>query len=201
MRAHHSPLNACLAAGAVAGLLLSCTNTVLVRPIEPGTTVIEKPGNGLVFGGIAIIRDGEDQLTSLPSYPKEFGWVLTHVRSGKRYVVSPLTQNGPFVLDLPAGSYEVTKLTYEERAGIWEGPLLARFTVQPDGMTYIGTWEIQFTNLGSSSLILGRVLNQLDEATDDLKQHYPGKSRHITVSLLDSSKEGRLSLLRPRAEQ
>lgn len=201
MRGRGSPLKACLAAGAVAGLLLSCTNTVLLRPVEPGIAPIETPVYGLVFGRIAVVRDGEDQLSSLPAFPKEFGWVLQQLRTGKRYVVSPLTQNGPFALDLPVGSYEVTKLTYEERAGVWEGHLPARLTVQPDGMTYLGTWEIQFTNLGSSSRILGKVLNQLDEATDDLKQNYPGTSRPITVSLLDSAKEGRLSLTRPRAEQ
>jgi len=160
-----------------------------------------RPGDGLVFGRIAVIRDGEDQLSALPSFPKEFGWVLTQVRSGKRYVVSSLTQDGLFALDLPAGSYEVTKLMFEERAGLWEGRLPARFIVQPDKLIYLGTWEIQFTNLGPSSKILGKVVDRQDEARDDLRQIYTGTPRAITKGLLESVKEGSLSLVRPRSEQ
>jgi len=100
------------------GCLWGCAE--LVRPIEPGTALTESPGHGLVFGRIAVIRDGEDQFAALPSFPKEFGWVLTKAGSGKRYVVSPLTQNGVFVLELPTGSYEVSKLMYDERAGLWD---------------------------------------------------------------------------------
>ena len=201
MNAHRKPLKACLAAGAVAGLLLSCTNTVLVRPIEPGTALVEKPGQGLVFGHIAVIRDGEYQMTSLPGFPREFGWVLTQAGSGKRYVVNPLTQDGPFVLELPGGSYEVTKLMYEERAGLWEGRLPASFSVRLGEATYLGTWEITFTNLGSSSRILGGVVNQLIAASDDLKQNYAGTLQPITLGLLESARDGFLSLVRPRAEQ
>ncbi|HZC68132.1 MAG TPA: hypothetical protein VE201_05890, partial [Nitrospirales bacterium] len=163
--------------------------------------VIEKPGYGLVFGRIVVIRDGEDQLAAFPRFYKEFGWVLSQLKTGKKYVVSPLTQDGPFVLALPAGLYEITKLMYEERVGLWEGHLLARFSVQPDGVAYLGTWAIEFTNLGPSSKIVGRVVNQLDEAREDLKQNYAGKLQPITVGLLESAKEGYLSLVRPRAEQ
>ncbi len=187
-----------LAAG-VSSLLAGCAE--LVRPVEPGTALTERPGHGLVFGRVAVIRDGEDQLSTLPSFPKEFGWVLTHLKSGKRFVVSPLTENGMFTLALPVGSYELTKLMYEERAGLWEGHLLARFTVQPDKLTYLGTLEIQFTNLGPSSKILGKVVDQQDEARDDLKQIYTGSPGTITKGLLESEKEGYLSLVRPRSEQ
>ena len=201
MGGYRNPLQAGLAAGAVAGLLVACANATLVRPVESGAILAETPGQGLVFGRIAVIRDGEDQLTALPAFPKEFGWVLTQLKSGKRYVVSPLTLYGAFALDLPAGTYEVTKLMYEERAGGWEGHLLARFTVQPGKLIYLGTWQIQFTNLGASSKIEGKVVDQKDEASEDLKQTYTGKLQPLTVGLLESAQEGYLSLVRPRAEQ
>jgi len=188
-----------LVATGIAGCVWGCAELVL--PIQPGSPLIEKPGNGLVFGRITVIRDGEDQLSALPSFPKEFGWVLTQLKSGKRYVVSPLTEGGAFVLDLPAGSYEVSKLMYEERAGLWEGHLLARFSVQPNKLTYLGTWQIQFMNLGPGSKIEGKVVDQQDEASDALKQFFAGPPRPITKGLLESAKDGSLSLVRPRAEQ
>jgi hypothetical protein len=188
-----------LIAAGMAGCVWGCAELVL--PVRPGSPFMEKPGNGLVFGRIAVIRDGEDQLSAIPSFRKEFGWVLTQLKSGKKYVTSPLTQHGMFVLDLPAGSYEVSKLMYEERDGFWEGHLLARFTVQPDKLTYLGTWELQFMTLGPSSPIGGKVLDQQDEASDDLTQTYTGLSRPIAKGLLVSAKEGSLSLLRPRFYQ
>ncbi len=193
------PLSNLLVAAGIAGCVWGCAE--LVRPVEPGTALTERLGHGLVFGRIAIVRDGEDQLSAFPSFPKEFGWVLNQLKSDKKYVTSPLTQKGTFVLDLPAGSYEVSKLMYDERAGLWEGHLFARFTVQPDKLTYLGTWKIQFTNLGPSSRIVGTVEDQQDEARDDLKETYTGSPRPITKGLLESAKEGSLSLVRPRAEQ
>lgn len=201
MRARRNPLNACLAVGAVAGLLFACTNTTLIRPIEPGANLVETPGHGLVFGSIAIIRDGEDQLSAISSFPKEFGWVLTQAGTGKRYVVSPLTQNGPFALELPAGSYEVTKLMYEERMGTWEGRLPSSFSVKAGELVYLGTWELTFMNLGPGSRISGGVVNQFKGASDDLKQTYTGKLQPVTLGLLESSLQGYLSLVRPRSEQ
>jgi len=188
-----------LIAAGIAGCVWGCAE--LVFPVRPGSPFMEKPGNGLVFGRIAVIRDGEDQLSALPSFPKEFGWVLIQLKSGRKYVTSPLTQKGMFVLDLPAGSYEVSKLMYEERVGFWEGQLLARFTVQPDKLTYLGTWEIQFMNLGPSSPIGGKVLDEQGQASDDLTQTYTGLSRPIAKGLLESAKEGYLSMLRPRFAQ
>ena len=188
-----------LIAAGIAGCVWGCAE--LVFPVRPGSPFMEKPGNGLVFGRIAVIRDGEDQLSALPSFRKEFGWVLIQLKSGRKYVTSPLTQKGMFVLDLPAGSYEVSKLMYEERVGFWEGQLLARFTVQPDKLTYLGTWEIQFMNLGPSSPIGGKVLDEQGQASDDLTQTYTGLSRPIAKGLLESAKEGYLSLLRPRFAQ
>ena len=35
---------------------------------------MQNPGDGEVFGRIAVIRDGEVLLSELPSFPKEFGW-------------------------------------------------------------------------------------------------------------------------------
>ena len=188
-----------LAAASIASSLSGCAE--FIRPVQPGDSVVAKPGDGLIFGRVAIIRDGEDQMPALPRFPKEFGWTLKQLKTGKQYVVSPLTEDGIFVLALPAGSYEVTKLMYEERVGLWEGRLPARFSVQPDGVTYLGTWEIEFTNLGPSSKILGKVANQIAEARDDLQQTYKITQKPITVGLLDSAKEGYLSLLRPRSEQ
>ncbi len=194
-------LQAGLTAGTVVCLLFACTNTSLLRPLEPGTTIVETQGSGIVFGRVAVMRDGEDQLCALPAFPKEFGWVLSQAETGKGYVVSPLTENGIFALELPAGTYEVSKLMYEERAGLWEGSVPAAFSVKAGKSVYLGTWRLEFLNLGPSSRMSGQVVDQSREAAEDLKQNYPALTLPVSSGLLASSAQGYLSLVRPRAEQ
>jgi len=188
-----------LAVATMTSGLATCAQ--LVRPLQPGEAVVAKPGDGLIFGRIVMLRDKRNVFTELPRFNNEFGWELTQTASGKRYVISPLTQDGPFVLALPPGLYEVTKLMVEDRAGQWEGLLVASFVVKPGTLTYLGTWEIEFTNLGPSSKVRGRVVDQLNEARDDLQQTYGGTPQSITVGTLATAEEGYLSLLQPRAEQ
>jgi len=188
-----------LGLAAVVSLLSACAQ--FVRAVPPGERAIEKPGHGLVFGRIAIMRDGTDQMLSMPGLSREFGWDLLQAESGEKYVMDPVTDGGLFAVALPAGIYHVTKLRYEDRAGLWEGNLPATFLVKPVDSTYLGTWEITLAGLGSGVRLSGRTLNHLSEDRDEFEHNYKINSRPIAIILLQSAKEGRLSLLRPRAEQ
>jgi hypothetical protein len=179
--------------------LSSCAQ--FLRPVEPGGSLIEKSGVALVFGRISVIRDGQDQMTAMPNILRNFGWTLMRAESGKRYVSEPLTENGIFALYLPGGIYHVTKLVYEDRAGIWEGSLAATFIVKPTGLTYVGTWEITFAGLGQGVPITGRTLNMLEQERDEFVQRYKISAASIAIALMETAREGYLSLLRPRAEQ
>jgi hypothetical protein len=95
----------------------------------------------------------------------------------------------------------VTKLRYEDRDGLWEGLLAASFSVKPGSLTYLGTWQISFAGLGSGVPITGLTLNELKEDRDEFDQDYNINSRSIVIDLMETAKEGRLALLKPRAEQ
>ena len=183
--------------GILCGLLSACAE--VPRPLSSGSSVVEHSGQSLVFGRIAVIRDGEDRMTSLPSFPRSFGWEL-EAHAGKKFVVDPLTENGFFALPLPAGLYHVTKLRYEDRYGLWEGTLAASFSVKPGSLTYVGTWQITFAGLGPGVPITGRTLNDLKEDRAEFEERYAINARPVTVALLESAPEGQFSLLRPRSE-
>jgi len=187
-----------LVLGILCALLSACAE--VPRPLPPGSSVQERSGQSLVFGRIAMIRDGEDRMTSLPSFPRSFGWELLEAHSGKKFVVDPLTENGFFALPLPAGLYHVTKLRYEDRYGLWEGTLAASFSVKPGSLTYVGTWQITFAGLGPGVPITGRVLNDLKGDRGEFEERYTINARPVTVALLESAPEGQFSLLRPRSE-
>ena len=182
-----------------AAILPGCAE--FVRPVQPGGAVVEKPGTGLIVGRIAMIRDGEDRMTSLPSFPRSFGWELLEANTGKKFVVDPLTENGFFALPLPMGIYHVTTLRYEDRYGLWEGILAASFSVKPGRPTYLGTWEITFAGLGPGVPITGRTLNTLEQDSDEFEERYAIKAGAVTMALLQSASEGHFSLVRPRSEQ
>ena len=187
-----------LVLGILFSLLSACAE--VPRPLPPGSSVSERSGQSIVFGRIAVIRDGEDRMTSLPSFPRSFGWELLEAHTGKKFVVDPLTENGFFALPLPAGLYHVTKLRYEDRYGLWEGTLAASFSVKPGSLTYVGTWQITFAGLGPGVPITGRTLNDLKEDRDEFEDRYTIHTRPVTVALLESAPEGHFSLLRPRSE-
>jgi hypothetical protein len=172
-----------------------------VRPVDHGESLIEKSGVGLVFGRIAVIRDGQDQMSAMPNVSREFGWTLMRAESGKRYVADPLTDNGIFALYLPAGIYHVTKLVYEDREGIWEGSLASTFIVKPTGLTYIGTWEITVAGLGAGVPITSRAVNDLERDREEFEANYKVTAGSIAVAVMKTGAKGRLSLLRPKAEQ
>ena len=185
--------------GALSTLFSACAE--LPRPLPPGSSVAERPGQSLVLGRIAMIRDGEDRMTSLPSFPRSFGWELLEASTGKKFVVDPLTENGFFALSLPAGIYHLTRLRYEDRSGLWEGILAASFSVKSGRLTYLGTWEITFAGLGPGVPITGRTLNELKEDSDEFEHLYVIMPGTVTVALLQSASEGHFSLMRPRSEQ
>ena len=187
-----------LVLGILCALLSACAE--VPRPLSPGSSVSEHSGQSLVFGRMAMIRDGEDRMTSLPSFPRSLGWELLEAHSGKKFVVDPLTENGFFALPLPAGLYHVTKLRYEDRYGLWEGTLAASFSVKPGSLTYVGTWQITFAGLGPGVPITGRTLNDLKEDRAEFEERYAINARPLTVALLESTPEGQFSLLRPRSE-
>ena len=187
-----------LVLGILCALLSACAE--VPRPLFPGSSVSEHSGQSLVFGRMAMIRDGEDRMTSLPSFPRSLGWELLEAHSGKKFVVDPLTENGFFALPLPAGLYHVTKLRYEDRYGLWEGTLAASFSVKPGSLTYVGTWQITFAGLGPGVPITGRTLNDLKEDRAEFEERYAINARPVTVALLESTPEGQFSLLRPRSE-
>jgi len=188
-----------LVLGILCSLLSACAE--VPRPLSPGSSVSERSGQSIVFGRIAVIRDGEDRMTSVPSFPRSFGWELLEARTGKKFVVDPLTENGFFALPLPAGLYHVTKLRYEDRYGLWEGTLAASFSVKPGSLTYLGTWQITFAGLGPGVPITGRTLNDLKDDRNEFEDRYTIHTRPVTVALLESAPEGHFSLLRPRSEQ
>jgi hypothetical protein len=182
-----------LLVGGLVGAQSACAIPVL--PLQPGTVQVENSTHGLIFGRIQVFREGRDQMVTLG---KTFGWWLRHENSGRPYVVWLLTHDGPFVVSLPSGQYQVTRIVYDESAGVWEGTLGARFMVKAGEATYLGTWRIDMEFRGRAGRIYGRVVEDLVHAQQHFFLTYVGSAKPMGVALLDSEPEGFLGLVTVR---
>jgi hypothetical protein len=182
----------------VSGLVwIQSACAIPVLPLEPGTVQVENSTHGLIFGRIEVFRNGQDQMMTLG---QTFGCWLLHEDSGRHYVVWQLTHDGHFVVNLPGGEYQVTRIVYDESAGVWEGTLGASFMVKPGEATYLGTWHIDMEFHGQAGRIYGRVEKEWEQAQKNFLHTYVGAAKPMGIALLHSEPEGFLSSVTLRVD-
>jgi hypothetical protein len=182
----------------VSGLVwIQSACAIPVLPLQPGTVQVENSTHGLIFGRIEVFRKGQDQMMTLG---KTFGWWLLHEDSGRHYVVWLLTHDGPFIVNLPGGQYQVTRIVYDESAGVWEGTLGATFMVKAGEATYLGTWHIDMEFHGQAGRIYGRVEKEWEQAQKNFFHTYMGAEKPMGIALLLSEPEGFLSSITLRID-
>ena len=148
-------------------LVFGCTT--VVTPLQPGDrTSFTKGDHGLVLGRVHLMWNGKDQRTGV-RLPFDVRWRITEEQSGTQLVINHVPLDGPFVLDLPAGSYRLTHISLDNSLGIWQTSLPASFSVQPQECTYLGTWELTMQTDFFSGSITRQVIDQRDLAQRDLQ--------------------------------
>lgn len=150
-----------------ASLIFGCTS--VITPVRPGdTTPFAKPNHGLVLGRMHLVWNGKDSRTGMGG-PLDVKWRIEEETSGAQLVVDHVPADGPFVLDLPAGSYRLTTVSLDNSLGVWQTSLPARFSVRSHECTYLGTWELRMQTAFYSGSITRQVLDQQELAQQDLE--------------------------------
>lgn len=149
-------------------VMLGCTT--VVTPLQPGDpTFIPKPDHGLVLGRIHLMWNGAQQRASAPS-PLVVDWLITEEKSGTQLHIDHVPVDGPFVLDLPAGSYRLTRVSLvDDILGYSRTALPATFSVRPQECTYLGTWELEMQTKSFAGTMTRQVLDQQELAQRDLQ--------------------------------
>jgi hypothetical protein len=144
----------------------------VVTPMKPGADHSITPDEGLVLGRIQL-TDSDAEAFSSPGQPFrttfQIQWRLKERTLGKTFVINGLPTNGPFVVKLPTGSYQLTALSFDTAFGIWQASLPTSFTVSPQGCTYLGTWELRTRAGFFDGFIVRYVVDQHNIAESDLK--------------------------------
>lgn len=149
-------------------LIVTIGCTTVVTPLKPGAvTSLEAPDHGYVLGRVHLQWNGKPQ--TVGQFPYNMKWSLTDEKSGTQLVIDRVPVDGPFVLNLPAGSYRLTAVSFDNGLGMWQTPLPTSFSVRPQKCTYIGTWDLTMQTEFFSGLLTRRVRDQEEQAEQDMR--------------------------------
>jgi hypothetical protein len=165
----------------------------------PGTVAEADVSETLVVGRVVTLITGELRRI----YPPELrSFEVTNTESQERFKVYVKSEDGYFSLSLPPGRYEMNRVQISEGPFLSMAQLAVSFTLQPDVMTFLGTWRF-----GVDSPKYGRrvVVSMIHDAQDQkrvrqfVKDSYPAFSTRPMVVLVPepSHDEARLFEVMP----
>lgn len=179
------------------GLAVTLGCASVRSPMEPGSTGSLESDEGLVLGRIQLMGSSGEKLASPDQpfrTPFHIQWRLKEESLGKEFVIDRLPREGPFVVKLPAGSYQLTAVSFDTALGIWQAILPASFTVSPRGCTYLGTWELRMRTGFFDGSVSRKVVDQHSVAESDLKTFVDDGLRPPMIAQLGLAGESPLIL-------
>jgi hypothetical protein len=104
-----------------------------------------------------------------------------------------------FVLSLPPGEYELTRVQINEGPFLAMADLGASFSVNPDGVTYLGTWRFMVDSPRTQRMVILTVVPEQAKAQRQLTTQYPGLAGRpfVTVLPTPATSETRLYAVAP----
>lgn len=148
------------------GLAAGCAT--VVRPLSPAQPISADGSHGLLVGHIRLAWHEPDQ-SARSKQPLAMKWSLTEEMQGKHVVLADLPTTGLFAVKLPAGSYRLIDISFNDLRGTWHAVLPTTFPVQSGGCTSIGTWELQRESESFADWITGHVFRESDLAHAELQ--------------------------------
>lgn len=155
--------------------IAGCTTSAINLP-ESGSIA---QGEGIVFGAVRLIGDGEEKKLSSVLGESLFGLFVTGVDTSDAMFIHP-NDKGDFAWHLPNGKYQING--FEWRSGIIiSGPIEATFQVHKDRITYIGTLVVVLN--GSRYAVT--ITDNYDRATKMFATRFPFFEENISKELMD----------------
>jgi len=180
----------------ILGMSLSCAACVAQLP--PLAEVAE-PADGLVVGRVSAALTGE---RARKYEPEVRSFEVEHQKSRERYNVEIKSDDRRFSMALPPGDYRLNRVQISEGPFMSMAQLDAVFSVEPNVMTYVGTWRfgVDSPKYGRK-VLLSMIEDEQDmaQAEQSLKERFPDFTGAPTVKRLPdpSQSEARLYEVMP----
>ena len=150
------------------GLFVMTGCVTVVTPLKPGAGISQEGSDhGYVLGRMHLQWNGKTQ--AVGQFPFNMKWSLRDEKSGNELVVDQVPVDGPFMLNLPAGSYRLTAVSFDNALGVWRTPLSTFFSVRSQECTYVGTWDLAMQTEFFTGLLTRRVRDQQEQAEKDMR--------------------------------
>lgn len=150
------------------GLFVMTGCVTVVTPLKPGAGISqEESDHGYVLGRMHLQWNGKTQ--AVGQFPFNMKWSIRDEKSGNELVVDQVPVDGPFMLNLPAGSYRLTAVSFDNALGVWRTPLPTSFSVRSQECTYVGTWDLAMQTEFFTGLLTRRVRDQQEQAEKDMR--------------------------------
>lgn len=185
-----------LALGLGALLSLAAAGCTASLGPAPASLAADRP---IVFGRVLVLLLGP---TTRWYEPQVEFIEVEHRQTSARFRLWLQSDDRTFRLNLPAGSYQVTRVQIHEGPHVSMADFTATFEVGPDSLTYLGTWRF-----GLESPRYGRMVvlslrqeeGEQAEAERELVERHPFLAGRPVVALLPepASAQTRLYEVRP----
>jgi hypothetical protein len=140
----------------------------VVTPLKPGAPALANANHGLMLGRIHLVWNGRDPRNG-QRVPFVVKWRITEETRGTELLIDHVPVDGPFVVELPSGSYRLTAVSIDNALGMWQASLPAAFSVRSQECTYLGTWELDMRTGFFDGSISRHVLDEQEMAQHDLR--------------------------------
>ena len=151
----------------LAGFISGCTT--VITPLSISDTISPDENHGLLIGNVQLAWHDPDKLKGRAQRLR-MKWSIEEVTQGKRIVIADLPTAGPFVVKLPAGSYRINGIRFEDHWGTWHTMLSTAFQVSPGSCTSLGTWKLQRETESLADWITGHLFKDLEPTHVELQQ-------------------------------
>lgn len=147
-------------------------------------------GQGILIGTIhrtvRMKRNGQGH-TLDAKWSDDMKWSFEETTTGNRSLSIHLPTDGPFVIQLPVGSYRILAIDFESSVGTWRTRLPTTFEIRPQECTSLGSWEIQIQVNFVTGWITRHVFQELEFTGYDRRPVGVEKDCPTSLAPLESS--------------
>jgi len=156
-------------------VVTGCASSV---PSRPADIQVQRP---LAFGrALAVLTSSSTRWYA----PEVRFFELMNSTTGERIRVDIASPDELFVLSLPAGDYQLTRVQINEGPFLAMADVTATFRVNPDSVAYLGTWRFMVDSPRTHRMVVLAIAAEEDGARRQLFAHYPALTgRPLTVEL------------------
>jgi hypothetical protein len=148
----------------LAGLLMSCAINLTPFP----DTI--RSGSSVMLGRVMTLLTGP---TTRWYTPELRFFEVMNVSTHERFRVDVHSGDTWFVLQVPPGEYELSRLQISEGAFLGTAGLEPRFTIAEGQVTYVGTWRLGIESPQYDRSVLLSAIEEPQTAVNEALARYP----------------------------